>query len=148
MAYRQSTVTFMRQHRDDFEPYMEDEEDFDRYCSRMSLVRLSESSFRQCGWSQHASAGRCAVLVMKVYMHSSICCASCNSQSCPAGWHVGRLSGAGGSGPSLWSHDTSFPGQSASLDNQARLSWIPKGVHGFALGCDHWVTLLDPLLKL
>ena len=48
MAYRQSTVTFMRQHRDDFEPYMEDEEDFDRYCSRMSLVWLSESRLFEC----------------------------------------------------------------------------------------------------
>ena len=41
LAYRQSIVTFMRQHRDDFEPYIEDEEDFDRYCSRMLLVWLS-----------------------------------------------------------------------------------------------------------
>ena len=38
MAYRQNTVSFMRQHRDDFEPYMEDGENFDRYCSRMAQV--------------------------------------------------------------------------------------------------------------
>ena len=37
-GYRQNTVTFMRQHRDDFEPFMEDGEDFERYCSRMAQV--------------------------------------------------------------------------------------------------------------
>ena len=38
MRYRQDTVSFMRQHRDDFEPFMEDGEDFERYCSRMAQV--------------------------------------------------------------------------------------------------------------
>lgn len=41
MSYRQSTVSFMRQHKDDFEPFMEDEEDFERYCSRMAQVSSS-----------------------------------------------------------------------------------------------------------
>lgn len=121
MAYRQSTVTFMRQHRDDFKPYMEDEEDFDRYCSRMSLVWLSESTFSECAWSHHASTGCCNVLSVKVCMHTTIAMQA-GIYSCPAGWHMGRLSGAGGSGPSVWGNDTSVPGQSASLDDQARLS--------------------------
>ena len=38
MRYRQDTVSFMRQHRNDFEPFMEDGEDFERYCSRMAQV--------------------------------------------------------------------------------------------------------------
>ena len=80
MAYRQSTVTFMRQHRDDFEPYMEDEEDFDRYCSRMSLVWLSESNSCECAWSHHAITGCCDVLLMEVCMHKNLCCASCSLQ--------------------------------------------------------------------
>lgn len=41
MLYRQNTVSFMRQHRDDFEPFMEDGEDFERYCSRMAQVMTS-----------------------------------------------------------------------------------------------------------
>ena len=41
MRYRQDTVSFMRQHRDDFEPFMEDGEDFERYCCRMAQVRTS-----------------------------------------------------------------------------------------------------------
>lgn len=32
---RQKIVTFIEENRDDFEPFMEDEEDFDRYCSRL-----------------------------------------------------------------------------------------------------------------
>ena len=34
-------VDFMREHPDDFAPYMEDEEDFDSYCSRMCKVRFT-----------------------------------------------------------------------------------------------------------
>ena len=71
MAYRQCTVTFMRQHRDDFEPYMEDGEGFDRYCSRMSQVWLLESGHCECAWSHQASMGSCEVLSMKVYMHNN-----------------------------------------------------------------------------
>ena len=41
MGYRQNTVSFMRQHREDFEPFMEDGEDFERYCSRMAQVMFS-----------------------------------------------------------------------------------------------------------
>ena len=41
MGYRQNTVSFMRQHKHDFEPFMEDGEDFARYCSRMAQVSSS-----------------------------------------------------------------------------------------------------------
>ena len=34
-AVRQKIVTFIEENRDDFEPFIEDEEDFDRYCSRL-----------------------------------------------------------------------------------------------------------------
>jgi hypothetical protein len=60
MSYRQSTVSFMRQHRDDFEPYMEDGEDFDRYCSRMAQVwrmYLPHSSIRAAAGFQCMAFG-------------------------------------------------------------------------------------------
>ena len=40
MALRQKAVSFMRQHRADFEPYMEDDEPFDAYCKRMAEVGM------------------------------------------------------------------------------------------------------------
>jgi hypothetical protein len=43
MRIRQKTVTFMRQHQEDFEPYMEDDEPFDRYCKRMAEVCMQGS---------------------------------------------------------------------------------------------------------
>ncbi|KAK9843989.1 hypothetical protein WJX81_001182 [Elliptochloris bilobata] len=36
MALRASTIAFMQAHRDDFEPYLEDEEDWEHYCDRMA----------------------------------------------------------------------------------------------------------------
>ena len=36
MQLRQKAVSFMRQHQADFEPYMEDDEGFDKYCQRMA----------------------------------------------------------------------------------------------------------------
>ena len=35
---RAKVVSFMRQHPSDFEPFMEDDEAFDHYCSRMAKV--------------------------------------------------------------------------------------------------------------
>ena len=40
IALRQKVVSFMRQHREDFEPYMEDDEPFDAYCKRMAEVGM------------------------------------------------------------------------------------------------------------
>lgn len=41
---RVEAVDFMREHPDDFAPYMEDEEDFGAYCNRMSKVQLDRHS--------------------------------------------------------------------------------------------------------
>ena len=38
MALRLRAVSFMREHEEDFAPYMEDEEDFNTYCSRLEKV--------------------------------------------------------------------------------------------------------------
>ncbi|KAK9788141.1 hypothetical protein WJX73_008434 [Symbiochloris irregularis] len=38
---RSKVVSFMLQHRADFEPFMEDEEAFDTYCARMAKVSRS-----------------------------------------------------------------------------------------------------------
>lgn len=46
MKIRQQTVSFMRQHQEDFEPYMEDDEPFDRYCKRMAEVCMHGLCFR------------------------------------------------------------------------------------------------------
>ena len=40
MALRRDVVRFMREHEDDFAPYMEDGEAFDQYCDRMDKVGL------------------------------------------------------------------------------------------------------------
>ena len=42
LKLRRATVDFMLEHQDDFQPYMEDDENFGAYCKRMSKVsRLS-----------------------------------------------------------------------------------------------------------
>lgn len=38
MLLRQRVVSFIRQHSNDFEPYMEDGETLDHYCKRMAEV--------------------------------------------------------------------------------------------------------------
>ena len=38
-ALRGKVVTFMRQHADDFSPFIEEDEDFEHYCKRMAQVR-------------------------------------------------------------------------------------------------------------
>ena len=49
MDLRSEAVNFMREHPDDFAPYMEDEEDFGSYCNRMSKVQPTKtaSAFRK-----------------------------------------------------------------------------------------------------
>ena len=43
MDLRSEAVNFMREHPDDFAPYMEDEENFSSYCNRMSKVQLTQN---------------------------------------------------------------------------------------------------------
>lgn len=38
MTLRQQTVAFMRGNQSHFQPFMEDEEEFDHYCNRMEVI--------------------------------------------------------------------------------------------------------------
>lgn len=42
VTLRSHVVSFMRQHQEDFEPFIEDDEAFDRYCSRMEKASLCQ----------------------------------------------------------------------------------------------------------
>lgn len=46
MLLRTEVIDFIRDHPDDFAPYMEDEEDFTSYCKRMSKVYLFQVMYR------------------------------------------------------------------------------------------------------
>lgn len=41
---RQRTIAFMRENQSHFRPFMEDDEDFDQYCTRMEVITLSSIS--------------------------------------------------------------------------------------------------------
>jgi len=72
MGFRQNTVSFMRQHREDFQPYMEDEEDFDRYCSRMAQVwsipvMQADPGCKMRTAGDCSPGGAAAVVILKIY---------------------------------------------------------------------------------
>ena len=57
MQLRQKVVTFMRQHKADFEPYMEDDEGFDKYCQRMAQAcTLAQQGLPTAAHPAHAGA--------------------------------------------------------------------------------------------
>lgn len=56
MELRKEVVDFMREHPDDFAPYIEDDEDFSSYCSRMSKVSAFHTSCTARAFNLHHHA--------------------------------------------------------------------------------------------